>query len=511
MPTTSPPEPCVLVIFGASGDLAWRKLVPALYALDQRGDLAEGFCVVGVARSEMTDEAFRDRMREGAKAHASGFDDDRWARFAQRLHYLAADATKVEAQQEVAARAKELGEARGILRSAGTPNLLFYLSVAPFLYEPIVEAIGGAGIVTEGKRWCSLHPEETAWQRIVVEKPFGEDLESAVSLNRTLGRVFEEEATFRIDHYLGKELVQNILVIRFANTIFEPLWNRTCIDHVQVTAAESIGVGSRAGGYYDTSGALRDMIQSHLLQVVGLVAMEPPTIYDAPAIMQEKIALFNAGKQITPDDAPRVGAFGRYGAGGDTPAYVDLEGVDPERRTETYAAMRVEFDTWRWAGVPFYLRSGKRLAQKLTEVVVQFKEAPTNLFRHMGATDLTGAPNRLVISIAPREGVRLFVRGKVPGPGVTIDTAALDLDYVERFGGEPQEAYGPLLLDAMRGDRTLYKHRDEIEGAWRLCQPLLDSEALRASIETYEPGTWGPASADELLARDGRAWHAPES
>jgi glucose-6-phosphate 1-dehydrogenase len=511
MPTTTPPEPCVLVIFGASGDLAWRKLVPALYELDQQGELDEELCVLGVARTEMSDGQFRDRLREGAQDHAMGFDHNRWVEFAQRLHYLAADATDVEAVKAVAARAKELGEEAGILRSAGMPNLLIYLSVAPHLYEPIVDAIGEAGIVTEGKRWCSLNPEKTAWQRIVIEKPFGEDLASAQSLNSTLGRVFEEEATFRIDHYLGKELVQNILVMRFANAIFEPIWNRTSIDHVQVTAAESIGVGRRAGGYYDTSGALRDMIQSHLLQVVGLVAMEPPTIYDAPAIMQEKIALFNAAHEIRPEDANTSGALGRYGAEGDDPAYVDLDGVDPSRRTETYAAMRVEFDTWRWAGVPFYLRSGKRLAQKLTEVVVQFKEAPTNLFRHMGATNLTGAPNRLVMSIAPREGICLYVRGKVPGQGVRIDTAALDLDYVERFGGEPQDAYAPLLLDAMRGDRTLYKHRDEIEGAWRICEPLLHSRALRASIETYEPGTWGPAGADALLARDGRAWHAPES
>lgn len=510
MPSTSPTEPCVIVIFGASGDLAWRKLVPALYELDGRGELPEAMGVLGVSRSEMSDEAFRDKMRGGVAEHANGFEEERWSRFRERLRYLAADATDAEALGTVQERARSMLEARGEAMAGGAPNLLFYLSVAPSLYEPIVEAIGEAGLVSEGKRWCSLHPELMPWQRIVVEKPFGEDLASAAQLNKTLGRVFDEESIFRIDHYLGKELVQNIIVMRFANSIFEPLWNRTCVDHVQVTAAESIGVGSRAGGYYDGSGALRDMVQSHLLQVVALVAMEPPTIYEAGSIMHEKIALFNAVNDMTPEQAYEDAALGRYGAGGGEPAYVDIEGVDPARRTETYAAMRVEFDTWRWAGVPFYLRSGKRMQRKLTEVVVQFKEAPTNLFRQMGARSMGGEPNRLVISIAPKEGVCLHLRGKVPGAGIRIDSAALDLDYVERFGGEPLEAYGPLLLDAMRGDRTLYKHRDEIEGAWRICQPLLDSESLRASIETYEPGGWGPARATALLARDGRSWHNPD-
>lgn len=500
----------MIVIFGASGDLAWRKLVPALYELDRRGELPETLCVLGVSRSEMSDDAFRDKMRSGAEEHASGYDEPRWARFRERLHYLSADATNVAALRAVQDRATSMLSDRGEAMAGGAPNLLFYLSVAPFLYEPIIEAIGDAGVITEGKRWCSINPEDMPWQRIVVEKPFGEDLESAARLNKTLGRVFEEEAIFRIDHYLGKELVQNIIVMRFANSIFEPLWNRTCIDHVQVTAAESIGVGARAGGYYDESGALRDMVQSHLMQVVALVAMEPPTIYEAGSIMHEKIALFNAVNDLTAEQAHSDAAFGRYGAGEGEPAYVDLEGVDDARRTETYAAMRIEFDTWRWAGVPFYLRSGKRMKRKLTEVVVQFKEAPTNLFRQMGAERIGGDPNRLVISIAPREGICLHLRGKVPGPGVKIDTAALDLDYVEQFGGEPQEAYGPLLLDAMRGDRTLYKHRDEIEGAWRICQPLLDSAALRNSIETYEPGGWGPQRAHDLLARDGRSWHNPD-
>jgi glucose-6-phosphate 1-dehydrogenase len=502
-------EPCVLVIFGASGDLTQRKLIPALYDLDRQGRLPKGLCILGVSRTPLSDDAFRDKMGEGAKTFAAQFEPERWKSFAQRIFYHAADAAQPAAMPALNARINALGEQFKILRAGGAPNVLFYLSVSPNLYEPIIDSIGTSGMVLEGNRWCSLNPEETPWQRIIVEKPFGTDLKTTISLNQCLGRVFEEDATYRIDHYLGKELVQNILVMRFANTIFEPLWNRTHIDHIQVTAAETVGVGSRAANFYDGAGALRDMVQSHLMQVLALVAIEPPSVFDAAAIMREKIKLLNSWVAVPEERVHETAVFGRYGAGSTVAdvAYTQEQGVDPNKRTETYAAMTLQFDNWRWAGVPFYMRSGKKLAAKVTEIVVQFRKPPTNIFRHLESNAGDRPGNRLIISIAPREKISLRIEGKVPGAGLMIDSAKLDLDYLERFGGEMIEAYGPLILDAMRGDRTLYKHRDEVELGWRICDPMLNNAKLRQGIETYEPGSWGPAGADELLARTGRAWH----
>jgi len=516
------PDPCILVIFGASGDLTQRKLIPALYEMSLKGgdgqkagELPRPFAVVGVSRTPMSDEEFRAKLRGSAQKHAASFDAGSWDGFVKNVYYHAGDAGEGEMYEGLQQRLGEVGAELGINRGTGLPNILFYLSVSPELYEPIIFRIGESGLVTEGKRWCSINPAETPWQRIIVEKPFGTDLGTAVSLNKALGRVFEEEAIFRIDHYLGKEQVQNILVTRFANSIFEPVWNSTYVDHVQVTAAETLGVGSRAATFYDRVGALRDMVQSHLLQVLALVAMEPPSVFDAAATMREKIKIFGSARVVAAGEATGSAVLGRYGPGGakgGKPAeagYIQEPGVDASRKTETYAAMRVDFDNWRWAGVPFYLRSGKKMASKLTEVVVQFRRPPVDVFRKNGdgAGHLPG--NRLVINIAPREGLELQVLGKVPGPGVQIEPASLDLDFQEQFGGEQLEAYGPLIVDAMRGDRTLYKHRDEVEGSWRICQPLLDSAELRGSIQTYEAGSWGPAGADELLARHGRAWHNP--
>lgn len=511
-------EPCVIVIFGASGDLTQRKLIPALYDLDRQKRLPDRLCILGVSRTGMTDDAFREKMAAGVKQFAASFDPGTYAEFAKRLFYHAGDGVQADMFPALSKRIHDIGGAREILRAGGTPNILFYLSVSPNLYEPIIDNIGLSGLVTEGRRWCSLNAEQMPWQRIIIEKPFGTDLETARSLNRCLGRAFEEEATYRIDHYLGKELVQNIMVMRFANAIFEPLWNRQYIDHVQVSAMETVGVGSRAANFYDAAGALRDMIQSHLLQVMCMVAMEPPSAYDADAIMREKIKLFSSSPTLTPSEVISAGVLGRYGPG-PTPqdlAYINEPGVEAARNTETFAAIKVHFDNWRWAGVPFFLRSGKKMAAKLTEVVVQFKPTPHNMFAmldpNLADRGTHRTTNRLIINIAPREGISLRIEGKVPGTGLRMASAKLDLDYLQTFGGEVIEAYGPLILDAIRGDRTLYKHRDEVEGGWRICDPFLRNPDVRKNIQTYAPGTWGPTSADELISSQSgsaRQWHNP--
>lgn len=497
------PDPCVLVIFGASGDLTARKLIPALYEMHLANALSPKFRVLGVSRREKSDESWRDELAASVKAHAKGWDPARWNEFAKCIHYFAGDAAQAEMYGALQERLSQFDEQYGT-----RGNRLFYLSVGPELYESIVQRIEDASLVTEGKRWCSIDRDVRSWQRIIVEKPFGHDEESAASLNRTLGRVFEEEAIYRIDHYLGKEVVQAMLVLRFANTIFEPVWNHRYIDHVQITAAETVGVGNRTA-FFDGTGAIRDMIQSHLLQIFAFAAMEPPTVYSAEDIRAEKIKVVKALRATPTSEIASHAVLGQYAAGDQEGAYHELAGVPKGSTTETYAAIKLHVDNWRWAGTPFYLRTGKRMAKKRTEVVVQFKPPTANIFR--GVADSAGAVgNRLVIEIAPNECTRLRFESKLPGTPFRIASAEMQVDFDKQFGVVALEAYGPLLVDAMRGDQSLFKHGREVESGWASVMPFLGagSAAIRQSIAAnYAPGSWGPAAADAMMQRDGRQWH----
>lgn len=499
---------CLIVIFGASGDLTKRKLVPSLFDLDCEGRLPERCAVVGVSRSAMDDERFRANLRPWCERRTS-FTEEAWTRFAGRLHYQPCDATRADdLNDRLEPRLRELAEAHGT-----GENRLFYLSVAPELYEPIINNIDQAGLVTEGKRWCSLNPDAMPWQRVIVEKPFGYDLASAERLNRTLGRAFEEESIYRIDHYLGKETVQNLLVFRFANAIWEPIWNRNYVDHVQITGAETVGVEGR-GKFFEKTGALRDMIQSHLLQVMAMVAMEPPNSFEPDDLRGEQRKVLEAVRPIPGEAAEREAVRAQYAAGtvdGEAlPAYRDEPDVADDSTTETYAAMRLFVDNWRWRDVPFYVRTGKAMRRKLTQIVVTFKPTPHCLFRDLDAGSCPAA-NRLVINVQPDEGISLRFEGKVPGDPMRIQSAVLDFDYAAQFKGEPPEAYAHLLLEAIEGERSLYKTRREIEAAWRIVEPVLQAwaEAGATALPTYPAGSWGPVEADRLIAPVGQ-WRNPE-
>jgi len=492
-------EPFALVIFGASGDLTRRKLIPALWSLYAARTLPEPFTILGTARTELSDEAFRSQMQEAVAAFArvkipSGVV---WDRFAQNLHFLAGDPSRPELYARLRERLEQLERARG-----GPSNRVFYAATPPSLYDDIAEHLGAAG----------LAQAPTGWTRVVIEKPFGRDFESARALNRQLMSVLQEEQIYRIDHYLGKETVQNILVFRFANGIFEPVWNRNHVAEVQMTVAETIGVEGR-GSYYEEAGALRDMIQNHMLQLLCLIAMEPPVTFDAGPVRDEKNKVLQALRPIDPAKVDDVALRAQYGVGyvGTRPisGYRQEKGVKLESTTETYAALRLQLDNWRWAGVPFYLRTGKCLARRVSEIAIRFHRTPHMIFRRRSETGLI--PNVLLIRIQPDEGISLTVAAKEPGPDLKLGPVRLDFKYNEVFGGEPPEAYERLLLDVIHGDATLFARGDWVERAWELLQPIIDAWGRTpAGLPAYEAGSWGPAEAGAFIARDGGAWRNPQ-
>ena len=488
---------CVVVIFGANGDLTKRKLLPALYRLAYDRRLSAGFAVVGISRTPLSDDQFREKMQESVKEFSEDtkFDEDVWKAFAGGIFYLAGDIGDAKLYQDLAKKLGEIEESR----HTGS-NVLYYLSTQPSQYAPIAAGLGAAGI---GKG--------NGWRRLVVEKPFGHDLASARELSNRLHEVFDESDVYRIDHYLGKETVQNILAFRFGNGIFEPLWNRRYVDHVQITGAESIGVEDRAA-YYQEAGALDDMIQNHLLQVMGTIAMEPSASFQANSVRDERSKLLRSIHVMGADEILRNTVPGQYGpariGGKDVAGFRQEPKVDPQSQTNTYAAVTFLVDNWRWAGVPFYVRTGKRLPKRVTEIAIQFKPAPLAIFGGQDGAD--SAPNLLIVRIQPEEGLSLKFLSKRPGAGMTLRPVSMDFNYGSSFGERSPSAYETLLLDAIIGDATLYTRQDMVEASWSVVEPIQNVwRNTKFDFPNYAAGTWGPAAADEMLARRGHVWRKP--
>ena len=490
--------PCAVVIFGANGDLTKRKLMPALYRLAYEGRLAPGFAVIGISRTAMSDDDFRSRMRDSVEKFLedSPFDEALWRSFAQGLFYLAGDVADQDIYQKIG---KSLADIEASHGTAG--NALFYLSTQPSQYAEIAEGLGAAGL-----------SKGTGWRRIIIEKPFGHDLASARDLNARIQKHFEEEQIYRIDHYLGKETVQNIMAFRFGNGIFEPLWNRRYIEHVQITAAESIGVEGR-GAYYQEAGALRDMIQNHLLQVMATISMEPSATFSSDAVRDERAKLLRSVRIPKPEEVPDIAVAGQYGpgrvGGQQVVGFREEPGVNPDSTTPTYAAGTFLVDNWRWAGVPFYIRTGKYLPKRVSEIAIHFRSAPLSVFRNSDDPGQT-VPNLLILRIQPEEGISLKFVSKRPGAGMTLRPVSMDFNYGASFGERSPSAYETLLLDAIIGDATLYTRQDMVEASWSAVQPILDYwEAQNFAYPNYAAGTWGPAAADAMLAKRGHVWRTP--
>jgi glucose-6-phosphate 1-dehydrogenase len=485
-----------MVIFGFTGDLTRRKLIPALYNLASQQSLSRDFAVIGIGRSPMSDEDARKRVTEDFKHFATGtVDQELWEWFVRRISYVNGgfdDPGTYDRLKEKLAEVDKEYNCHG--------NYFFYMATAPNFFADVVERLARAGLMTE---------ENDHWRRVIIEKPFGHDLDSAKVLNRQLLKVASEQQIYRIDHYLGKETVQNILALRFANGIFEPIWNRRYIDHVQISVAETVGVEKR-GSYYDTAGALRDMVPNHIMQLITLTAMEPPISFEANAVRDEQAKILHAVQPYSNEDVLSRTVRGQYGAGmmgsERAPAYRSEEGMPPDSRTETFVAMRLLIDNWRWAGVPFYLRTGKRLPVRNTHVVIQFRRAPFMLFRETQVE--TMMPNQLVLHIQPEEGISLRFAAKTPGNTMDLGEVNMDFAYADYFGARSSTGYERLLHDCMIGDATLFQRADMVEAGWRAVDPVLDVwKALPPrDFPNYAAGTWGPAESDELMERDGRRW-----